>query len=65
MGKTSEYDLEMPRSKTTDQPSCLFQDDGKTRNGTKNYITKQGPNTKPMHTMGATTNNDSTTESAP
>ena len=49
----------------SNQLSLPHQDDCKTRYDTKYYITKQGPNTEPSQTMGATINNESTTTEPP
>ena len=46
-------------------PPPPHQDDFKTRKGTKHCITKQGINTEPPQTRGATINTESTTTELP
>ena len=42
----------------SNQLSLPQQDNCLTRKGAKNHTTKQGPSTKPPHTIGVTTLND-------
>ena len=52
-----------PKAFLSNHLSLPRRDDCKTRNDTKYYTTKQGPNTKKhtQKTIGATINNESTT----